>query len=215
MHILSVNVGEARSQPRGASQEITGIFKMPKTEAVQVKRLGIVDDFIGDAKHHGGPDQAIYIYGEADYEWWTGLLGRELQAGTFGENLTVSGLESAGFSIGDRLHVGSVVLEVTAPRNPCMTLARRMGDPMFVRVYRRAERPGLYCRVVHEGRLRQGDEIKHEAFAGEAVTALDIFREHYALERSEATLRRFLDAPLSVRTRTLLNRQLERLLERA
>ncbi len=62
--------------------------------------------------------------------------------GTFGDNLTLSDLESAQFNIGDRFHIGSVMLEVTAPRIPCATLAARMGDPHFVKKYRRAERPG-------------------------------------------------------------------------
>jgi MOSC domain-containing protein YiiM len=53
-----------------------------------------------------------------------------------------------------------VVLEVTAPRIPCATLAARMGDPQFVKKYRRAERPGLYCRVIREGNLQTGNEVR-------------------------------------------------------
>ena len=57
-----------------------------------------------DTKNHGGPDQAVYVYGGADYAWWSAELEQELAPGTFGENLTISDLESAPLAIGDRLH---------------------------------------------------------------------------------------------------------------
>ena len=69
-------------------------------------------------------------------------LGAELEPGTFGENLTIAGLESAAAWVGDRLRIGDVLLEVTAPRIPCHILARRMDDPQFVKRFRAAERPG-------------------------------------------------------------------------
>ena len=162
MQLLSVNIGQKRTQAKGSEKETTGIYKLPVQELVEIKSLGIQSDFICDQKNHGGPDQAIYIYGMSDYEWWSKELGRELTAGTFGDNLTVSELESALFNIGDRLHVGSAILEVTAPRIPCSTLAARMGDPQFVKKFRQAERPGLYCRVIQEGIVHTGDEVKVE-----------------------------------------------------
>jgi len=77
-------------------QKQRGIYKLPVQEPVEIKSLGIQRDFICDQKNRGGPDQAIYIYGTPDYAWWSKELGRELSAGTFGDNLTVSELESAG-----------------------------------------------------------------------------------------------------------------------
>ena len=131
--------------------ERTGIFKFPTNEAVKVTKLGLEGDVIVDKKHHGGPDQAVYVYGAADYEWWSKELGREIAPGTFGENLTIGELESAQFNIGDYLYVGEVTLQVTAPRIPCGTFATRMDDPQWVKRFRHAERPGLYCRVIQEG----------------------------------------------------------------
>ena len=71
---------------------------------------------------------------------------RTLAPGAFGENLTISTLESTLFRIGDRLHMGEVILEVTATRIPCDTFATRMGAPMLIKRFRKAGRPGLYCR---------------------------------------------------------------------
>ncbi len=67
---------------------------------------------------------------------------RNCVPGTFGENLTISGLESATFNIGDMLHIGDVTLQVTAPRIPCSTFAARMNDPHWMKKFRQAERPG-------------------------------------------------------------------------
>ena len=129
----------------------TGIIKEPTTSSVYINKNGLTDDTICDTKHHGGIDQAVYIYGSIDYSWWSRSLNVELKPGTFGENLTISDLASSKFNIGDQFLIGDVILEVTAPRIPCVTLATRMNDPGFVKKFQKAEKPGLYCRVINEG----------------------------------------------------------------
>ncbi|HUI87614.1 MAG TPA: MOSC domain-containing protein [Anaerolineales bacterium] len=214
MQLLSVNIGHKRTQQKGSELEITGIYKIPVQEPVEIKSLGIPGDVICDTKNHGGPDQAIYVYGKPDYDWWSNELGRKLEPGTFGENLTISERESADFNIGDRLYVGSTILEITAPRIPCSTLAARMGDPQFVKKYRRAERPGLYCRVIQEGSVRTGNEIKVERHQGETISILQMFRDYYDNNKSEETLRRHLRAPIAIRARRETEEDLQKLLSR-
>lgn len=212
MRLISVNIGQKRTQPKGNGSETTGIYKVPKQEPVQIKSLGMKEDFICDQKNHGGPDQAIYIYGLPDYEWWSKELGKKLEPGTFGENLTISDLQSTDFNVGDRLQVGSVILEITAPRTPCKTLARRMGDPQFVKRYRYAEKPGLYCRVIREGTVQAGDEVKVEQYTGETLSILQMFRDWYDNNKSEEMLRRELRAPIAIRAREKMEKDLKRLL---
>ena len=214
MQLISVNIGQKRTQPKGNELETTGIYKLPALEAVEIKALGIQTDVICDKKNHGGPDQAIYIYGSADYDWWSKELGKSLEPGTFGDNLTISELESAGFNIGDRLQVGSTILEVTAPRIPCGTLARRMGDAHFVKQYRKAERPGLYCRVIREGSVRAGDDVQVERYTGETISILQMFRDHFEPNKSEETLRRALRAPIAIRERIEAEEDLQKLLSK-
>ena len=107
MQLISINVGKA--QPIKAKSGQSGIYKMPVSGRVQVTALGLVGDAICDVESHGGVDQALYVFGTRDYEWWSRELGQALAAGTFGENLTISDLESAEFCIGDRLRVGNRV----------------------------------------------------------------------------------------------------------
>ncbi len=201
MQLISLNLGHERPIKNGKPSGKTGIYKLPMTEAVQVTADGLGGDFICDTKNHGGADQAIYVFGQPDYDWWSQELGLELAPGTFGENLTISGLESAPVSIGDLLRVGAVTLQVTAPRIPCATLAARMDDPAFVKRFRRGERPGLYCRVLTEGSIRVWDEVRLEAYGQETVTAIEMFRNWYEPIQDKDWLRRYRAAPIAVRAR--------------
>jgi MOSC domain-containing protein YiiM len=212
MQLISVNIGRARPIRNAKPSGKTGIYKLPVSGPVQITYTGLGGDAICDTEHHGGVDQAVYVYGTPDYAWWSKLLGRELSPGTFGENLTITGMESGVVRIGNRWHIGSVILEVTAPRVPCVTLAARMGDPSFVRRFREAERPGLYCRVVQEGSVQVGDPVTWERYSGETIGAIELFRDFYAPHLDEATLRRHLAAPIGVRDRIEKEAQLEELL---
>ncbi len=210
MQILSINIGKAR--PIANKTGETGIFKQP-VATVEITRSGLAGDAVCDTENHGGVDQAVYLYGAGDYAWWAAELGRELEPGMFGENLTVSELESADFEIGDRfcLHTdaGDVILEVTAPRIPCGTFAQRMGDPQFVKRFRHAERPGLYCRVLEPGTVQPGDRLRVALYAarvaaqqrGAPITVRQMFRDFYEPQLDEATLRRYLSVPIAIRDR--------------
>jgi MOSC domain-containing protein YiiM len=212
MQLISVNIGQKRAIENAGKSGVTGIFKYPVPTRVQITADGLAGDVVCDTKHHGGPDQAVYIYGQADYEWWSEALGQELSPGTFGENLTISELESASLSIGDRFQVGTtVLLEVTAPRIPCGTLAARMGDTGFTRRFRDAERPGFYCRVIQAGGVQPGDEVSLERYPQATVSILEMFRDFYEPPRSEATLRRYLAAPIAIRARQDKEEQLRKL----
>src|SRR3954449_3406610 len=97
----SVNVGRPHPNPYKNALS-TGIVKVPVDEPVEVRDpgpkttglgSGLVGDFIGDGKHHGGDDQAVYAFQREDLDEWERRLGRKLPNGFFGENLTTSGLE--------------------------------------------------------------------------------------------------------------------------
>jgi len=210
MQLSSINIGQARAIRNGKASGTTGIYKSPVDVPIQITALGLPGDVICDSANHGGVDQAVYVYGTTDYAWWSAALERDLAPGTFGENLTIGELESAQLYIGDRLHVGAAILEVTAPRIPCATLAARMGDPAFVKRFRYAERPGLYCRVIQEGVVCVGDQVRLERYAGETILAIEMFRDYYVADLDEARIRRQLAAPIAVRARADLMAQLEK-----
>jgi MOSC domain-containing protein YiiM len=215
MKLISLNIGEERTLHRKDRSEQTGIFKIPTDKPVKVNKPGLEGDVIISTDSHGGLDQAIYIYGSADYAWWSKELGKAIGPGTFGDNLTISDLACADFNVGDYLHIGGVSLQVTAPRIPCATFATRMEDPEWVKKFRHAERPGLYCRVLKEGTISTGETVLVEKYAGETVSIVEMYRYSYEKDKSEESLRRYLRLPISNFAREGLEMKLQKLLHPA
>ena len=207
MRVVSINVGSAESITHDKRSFQTGINKLPADGAVMITGGGVADDAVCNEEHHGGPDQAVYAYSQDDYDWWAGQLGEPLRPGTLGDNLTISAMPS-DLNVGDRLVIGDVVLEATAPRIPCGTLAAQMQDPGFGLAFRRAERPGIYFRVLNEGLVAAGDAVTLVENPDPVVSVLDLFRFSYDLSPSEETMRRYLEAPLAHRTRDKIEKKL-------
>ena len=211
MKIVSINIGDRETLAGRSFHGVTGIFKRPRQEPVRVAELGLDGDAIVNGKHHGGPDQAVYLYRQEDYDWWSIELGRVLPPGTFGDNLTVAGLPEPDVVIGTRLAFSEVLLEVTAPRIPCNTLAQRMDDPRFARRFMQAERPGAYCRVIAAGSLAVDERFSLLAPAAgphPPVSIVELFRASKGKPTAEQ-LRRYLAAPIDARTRLAFERRLQ------
>ncbi|MGZ5320939.1 MAG: MOSC domain-containing protein, partial [Solirubrobacterales bacterium] len=118
----------------------TGIFKEPVQGPVGAHAEGLDGDHVADRRYHGGVDKALYAYSVDDYAWWAGELGLEWEPGLFGENLTVEGIDPSHAEIGERWRIGSTVVEVSEPREPCTKLAAKLGDRLFVKRFAKALR---------------------------------------------------------------------------
>jgi MOSC domain-containing protein YiiM len=159
--VRSVNVGDVRTVEWRGRRVTTAIWKSPVEGRVDVRGVNLVGDDQADRRVHGGADKAVYAYAVEDYDWWAASTG-PLAPGTFGENLTTAGLDLTACRIGDRWHVGSAVLEVAQPRQPCFKLGIRMGDDDFPGRFARAGLPGAYLRIVSAGDVGAGDGIRVE-----------------------------------------------------
>jgi MOSC domain-containing protein YiiM len=207
MKLLSVNTSQAKTIHDGKKSGLTGIFKEAQTGDVHIGILGLEQDVQVDSENHGGKDQAVYIYSMDDYAWWSEQLGMLLEPGTFGENLTLSSLPEP-LHVGDRFEIGKVILEVTAPRIPCSTLAARMNDTAFVKKFSKANRPGVYARVIQEGRVQAGDAVTYVRGKFE-VAIVEEFQFFYNKHKTIEELERFLAAPIAERSRKDYERMLE------
>lgn len=184
--VVSVNVGEIQTVEWAGRLVTTGIWKSPVTGSRRLQGVNFVGDDQADRRVHGGPDKAVYAYAEEDYRWWSVELGQDLAPATFGENLTTAGLDLAAAVIGERWSVGTALLEVSQPREPCFKLGIRMGDAGFTQDFGAAGRTGAYLRIIEEGEVAAGDPITvvsrpdhgltvagiHEAFRDGAVELL-------------------------------------------
>lgn len=162
----SVNIGRPipmPHQPTGA----TGIDKRPVEGPVEVRQpgpiggvSGIVGDFIGSAKHHGGDDQALYAVEREDLDLWSERLERHIDNGFFGENLTTAGLDVNGARLGEIWRVGDTVeVQVTTPRIPCKTFRGWVDEAGWLRTFTLVARPGAYLRVLVPGMIAAGDPV--------------------------------------------------------
>jgi MOSC domain-containing protein YiiM len=167
MHLTSIQLGTPRTVGTPGSTDpmarsfTSAIWKEPVAGPVWAGRLGLRGDAVANTKVHGGPDQAILMYAESHYPLWRAEWGRDdLGPGGFGENLTAAGPTEESVCIGDVLEIGEARVQVSHPRQPCSTLARRHQVPDMIALVRRNGRSGWYLRVLREGYLEAGQPIR-------------------------------------------------------
>lgn len=178
--VVSINLGRPR-EAAWAGIGRTSIDKQPAFGVVHVGPLGPEGDQVSDTKYHGGPDQAVYAFAREDLDWWEGQLGREIRDGQFAENLTTRGIDVNESEIGERWQVGTVTLEVAMVRIPCndfKSWQRLNGydDRAWVKRFAVVGRPGAYLRVIGEGEMRAGDDLRVVHQPGHGVTVSTMFR---------------------------------------
>ncbi|THA58014.1 MOSC domain-containing protein [Streptomyces sp. A1136] len=184
--VLSVNVGRARAVPyTDAPGGATGIDKQPVDGPVRVDPAGppgvagsgVSGDAVCDPRFHGGADRAVYAFAREELDDWQRELNRVLGSGSFGENLTVLGMDLRHALIGERWRVGpDAVVEVTGGRIPCRTFAGWLGEKGWVRRFTRAGSPGAMLRVIEAGEISAGDHITVVHRPDHDVTVSRLFR---------------------------------------
>lgn len=159
--LLSVQVG--RPAPLGPEGVPSGFAKRPVSGPVRVGRLNLEGDAQADLRVHGGPDKAVYAYPATRYDEWRADFpehGERLTPGAFGENLTIAGLVEADLCAGDVHAIGTALLQVCQPRQPCFKFALRFADNRMPRAMVKSGRSGWYYRVLQEGQLEAGDPVR-------------------------------------------------------
>jgi MOSC domain-containing protein YiiM len=177
MKILSVNVGLPREVKFKGEIVTTGIFKEPVKGRVKLRKLNLDGDRQADLTVHGGIDKAVYAYPSEHYKYWQHELpDMAFSWGMFGENFTTVGLIEDSVNIGDKFQIGTSQLVVTQPRMPCYKLGIKFGRTDIIRKFLKSRRPGIYFKVLKEGEVGEGDEIKLSSKNKTSVTINDIVR---------------------------------------
>ncbi len=156
MRLISVNAG----LPKDHGGWTSGVFKFPVAGPVAVRRTNLDGDGQADLRVHGGPDRALLAFAADAYPAWCRDLGlASLPYGSFGENLSVSGLDEGRVRLGERWRIGDVELEVSQPRQPCGKLNKRLGISRLPDSEITA-RTGWYLRVLREGTIAAGAAVE-------------------------------------------------------
>jgi MOSC domain-containing protein YiiM len=174
--VASVNVGLPREIRVGGRLVRTSIWKDPVAGRVAVRGVNLAGDDQSDRTVHGGDRKAVYAYAREDLDWWAERLGGPLASGTFGENLTTEWIDVTAACVGERWRVGTALLEVTQPRLPCFKLEARLSRPGFIGEFIDGGRPGAYLRIVEEGEVGAGDDVRIVARPDDAPSMAEVMR---------------------------------------
>jgi MOSC domain-containing protein YiiM len=138
-----------------------GVPKRAVKEA-RVGRLGLEGDAHRDHEHHGGPERAVCLFSLEAVEALA-AEGHAIAPGAIGENVTMAGLDWDQVKPGTHLLLGNrVLLQVTRFTSPCFNIAPVFVGREFSRVSQKRH-PGwsrVYARVLAEGTLRPGDDVR-------------------------------------------------------
>ena len=167
--------------------ELSAITKRPREGAVQVLEHGLAPDEQADRRVHGGPEMALHLYPLDHHAWWRTQIGDHPaldEPGGFGSNLAVTGLTEEMVHIGDRFRLGSAVIEVSQPRQPCWKIEHRFGAKGMVAQIIQTARCGWYFRVLEIGEVAAGDSLERIAIGAPEWSVARVFR---ALVAGKAT----------------------------
>lgn len=161
MQVVSVNLGEKKEVSWRGKKVFTGIFKYPVNQSIFLGKTDVQNDHVIDRKYHGGIDKACYIYSADHYAYWKERYPELVwDFGMFGENITIQGLNEIDIRIGDIYQLGDATIQISQPRQPCFKLGIRFGTQKVLKDFIKAPFPGAYLKVITEGSVTVGDELK-------------------------------------------------------
>lgn len=186
--ICSINISLPKTVPLVNGQSMrSGIFKKPVEGKIYLDTEGFQGDGVANRMIHGGEDKAVCGYPLEHYSYWEKKLGWKLSAGTFGENLTLSGLLENNTCIGDIFQFGEAEIQCAQPRLPCQKINKVFMTKEMSAYMRDTGYCGFYFRVLKSGWAQENMELKktHSDPAGFSIQmALDLMykdRENYEL----------------------------------
>lgn len=178
--------------------ELSAIAKRPRKGRVQVLPEGLAPDEQADRRVHGGAEMALHLYPLDHHDWWRGEIGDHPaldEPGGFGSNLTVSGLTEEMVHIGDRFRLGTALIEVSQPRQPCWKIEHRFGHRGMVASIIANGRCGWYFRVIETGEVAAGDSLERIAAGAEDWSVARAFAALVAGRATKAELAELAELP--------------------
>ncbi|WP_299528500.1 MOSC domain-containing protein [Ulvibacterium sp.] len=184
MHITSTNIGRPTTIIWNDKKEQTGIYKYPVSEPLLLEKESVAKDTISNRKVHGGVHKACYLFSKDQYPYWKELYpDLTWDWGMFGENLTVAGLDETQIRIGDIFQVGTALVQVSQPREPCYKLGVRFGNQDILRQFIDHGFSGMYVRILEEGQVKTGDILQLERTSENPLTVKQFF--NFLFERKK------------------------------
>jgi len=189
MKIIATNIAKPTTIVWNGKTQTTGIYKYPIKEGIYLEKEDVKGDEVSDRKHHGGIFKACYLFSEDHYAYWQNLYPNlDFNYGIFGENLTVKGLDETKISVGDIYKIGTALVQVTQPREPCFKLGIRFGTQAILKQFIKHARPGTYVRVLEEGLIKPGDKMILVQATTNSLTTTQLFSLLFAKQKDQSQL---------------------------
>jgi MOSC domain-containing protein YiiM len=185
----------------------SGIRKTGRSQC-EVTVLGLDGDEHGDRANHGGSDKALCGYPSEHFDHWSRALARSFGPGSFGENLTLAGLVEEDACIGDVYRLGSSVIQLSQPRQPCFRLAALHGVPELAVWVQRSGFTGFYFRVLASGSVSSPTALQLLERTRPQLTVAEANRVMHRDKKDLAAAERLLVPELSARWRASLEKRL-------
>lgn len=194
MKVIATNIGEAVTVEWNGKNEQTGIFKYPTEAPLYLSKNDVKGDTVIDRVHHGGINKACYLFSADYYPYWKNLYPKlKWDWGMFGENLTVQGLDEDEMRIGNVYRLGSALIQVSQPREPCYKLGIRFGTQEILRQFIAHNHPGTYVKILEEGTVTMGDSLALVKESENTLTVKNFYELLFTREKDKELLALFMD----------------------
>lgn len=186
------------TRPLPESGRLTGMYKQPANGPLELGTAGFIGDQQADRRVHGGPEKAVHLYPSRHYARLASAFpdaAALLVAGSLGENIATAELDESDVRLGDIWRLGTALLQVCQPRNPCWKIDERFASDGMAAFIAEHRLTGWYWRVRRTGIVAPGDELLPETLASTAPTLAEAMRLWHSHRPPLAELERLADTP--------------------
>ncbi|GAA4292117.1 MOSC domain-containing protein [Aestuariibaculum suncheonense] len=195
MHITTTNIAVPTTVTWNNKPVQTGIYKTPTNTPIFLGKSDVKNDSVIDRKYHGGEFKACYLFSKNHYGYWKTLYpSLTWNYGMFGENLTVDNLDETKIFVGDIYKVGSALIQITEPREPCWKLGVKFGSQDILKQFIAHGFSGTYVRVLEEGFVSAGDEFQLVEKAPNSISIHQFFNLLYNTEKDQELLLKIINS---------------------
>lgn len=179
---VSLFIGQVQALP--VSGRPTAMYKTQVKSAIELGIEGFEGDQQADLRVHGGPEKAVHLYPSTHYDKLARQFGdaaQQLVPGSLGENIATAELDEHHVRLGDVWQLGSALIQVCQPRNPCWKIDERFGCDGMALFIDQHLLTGWYWRVLQTGLVNPTDVLVLHKAASPAPTlyqAMTLWRAH-------------------------------------
>ena len=166
-----LSIGKAKTITNSSKGELySGICKTPVYEKIYLDFQGFLGDESADKVKHGTLEKAVCGFSSKHHSLLKEELKRELNAGDFGENLSISDFDENKAHLGDVFKIGEAEIQITQPRPPCNKLVFKFENISVFTLFNEFNLGGCYFRVIKPGWIKPVSYMSLKAFGDEQIS---------------------------------------------